>query len=297
MAEPRKSLGRGLAALIQSEVASEPPSPVAPTPPPAPQDQLLRLPIDRVIVNPEQPRAAFAPGALEELARSITEHGILNPLLVRRDGAQYILIAGERRLRAARLAGLAEVPVIVRAKDAPGVVQLELALIENLQREDLDPIEAALGYQRLVRVYGLSQEEVAQKVGKDRTTVANALRLLKLPEPGRIALTEGRISAGHARALLPLEDPDVFHTALQTVLVRDLSVRATERLVRELRSAPKERSRGADKAIERVSRELTRSLGSKVAVKPRAAGGGRIVIDYHDTAELDRLIGLMRGHE
>lgn len=290
MAEPRRALGRGLAALIQSEVAAES------APMQAPQDQLVRVPIDKVEVNPEQPRAAFEPGALDDLSRSIREHGILNPLLVRREAGRYVLIAGERRLRAARLAGLTEVPVIVRAKDATAVVQLELALIENLQREDLDPIEAALGYQRLVRVFGLSQEEVAQKVGKDRTTVANALRLLKLPEEGRKALADGRISAGHARTLLPLEDPDVFRVALQTVLTRDLSVRATERLVRELRMKPKERARGADKAMDRVARELTRALGSRVAVKARAAGGGRIVIDYHDSAELDRLLGLMRGH-
>lgn len=288
MAE-RRALGRGLAALISTEVAAES-APASPA-----QDQLLRVAIDRVEPNPEQPRAAFAPGALEDLAASIREHGILNPLLVRRESGRLILIAGERRLRAARLAGLAEVPVIVRAKEAEPTVQLELALIENLQREDLDPIEAALGYQRLVRVYGLSQEEVAQKVGKDRTTVANALRLLKLPDEGRAALADGKISAGHARALLPLEDPELFHTALQTVLVRDLSVRGTERLVRELRAAPKPKPK-ADRGSERISRDLTRQLGSKVVLKPRAGGGGRILIDYHDNAELDRLIGLMRGH-
>lgn len=289
MAERRLGLGRGLAALIEQDTVSES------APGAAPQDQLLRVAIDRVQANPEQPRAAFAPSALEDLANSIKEHGILNPLLVRREGPIFILIAGERRLRAARLAGLAEVPVIVRGKDSEPIVQLELALIENLQREDLDPIEAALGYQRLIRNYGLSQEEVAQKVGKDRTTVANALRLLKLPEAGRTALAEGRISAGHARALLPLEDPELFQSALTTVLGRDLSVRATERLVRELKSQPKEKPR-ADKLFERVGRDLTRALGSKVAIKPKATGGGRILIDYHDQGELDRLVGLMRSH-
>lgn len=288
MSERRLGLGRGLAALIpQDEVAESAPGS-------SPSDQLLRVAIDRVQPNPEQPRAAFAPGALEDLASSIREHGILNPLLVRREGGGFILIAGERRLRAARLAGLTEVPVIVRGRLSEPVVQLELALIENLQREDLDPIEAALGYQRLIRTYGLSQEEVAQKVGKDRTTVANALRLLKLPQAGRDALANGRISAGHARALLPLEDAEQFATALATVVARDLSVRATERLVRELRTTPKGKAK-PDKTVERLGRELTRSLGARVSLKPRQDGGGRIHIDYHDAAELDRLLGLLRG--
>lgn len=281
-------LGRGLASLISSDVSEA--APGAP-----PRDQLLRIPVDRVLPNPHQPRDAFAPGALEELAASIRIHGVLLPLVARRDETGgYVLIAGERRLRAARMAGLAEVPVLVRGAASSDAEQLELALIENLQREDLDPIEAAAGYQRLMQRHGFSQEEVARRVGKDRATVANALRLLKLPDEGLKALRERRISAGHARALLPLEDIAVFTAALATVTTRDLSVRATEELVRSLRAAKRPAKRTPDRALVRLGDQLTRSLGSRVALQARSSGGGRILIDYHDAEDLDRLVGMLR---
>mgnify|MGYP003334805321 FL=1 len=244
--------------------------------------------------SPEQPRETFAPAALETLAASIRAHGILTPLVARKDGDRYVLIAGERRWRAARLAGLDRVPVYVRGAPPSASEQLELALIENLQREDLDPVEAALGYQRLVQHYGHTQEQVATRVGKDRATVANALRLLKLPPKGLAALKEGRISAGHARALLAVEDPTQFEVALATVIARELSVRATELLVRGIKK-PAAEPKKPDRALSRLGDTLTRSLGSKVQLQPRGKSGGRILIDYASAEELDRLVGRLRG--
>jgi ParB family chromosome partitioning protein len=288
-ADRPSGLGRGLAALISTDVEEAAPGAAA-------RDQLMRLPVDKLKPNPEQPREVFAPGALEDLAASLKVHGVLMPLVARRDEAgAFVLIAGERRWRAAKLAGLAEVPVLVRGAPLTEAEQLELALIENLQREDLDPLEAAAGYQRLMQRHGQSQEDVAKRVGKDRATVANALRLLKLPEEGLRALRERRISAGHARALLPLEEPAAFSGALATVVARDLSVRATEELVRSLRTAKKPVKKAApDRGLVRLSEQLARSLGSRVELKPRAGGGGKIVIDYSDGEELDRLAGLLR---
>lgn len=286
----RPALGRGLGALIS--VDSREAAPGAP-----PQDQLVRVQVDRVRPNPEQPREVFNEAALAELAESIRVHGILSPIVVRRDDAgNYILIAGERRWRAARLAGLTDVPVLVRGSIPGPREQLELALIENLQREDLDPIEAAAGYQRLIQLYGYTQEEVARGVGKDRATVANGLRLLKLPEEGLRALRERRITAGHARALVVVEDPEQFKLALATVIAKELSVRATEQLVRGLKRAPKPVRPKADKALVRLSDNLARGLGTRVAIQGRRKGGGRILIDYHDAADLDRLAALLGNH-
>jgi ParB family transcriptional regulator, chromosome partitioning protein len=277
-------LGRGLAALIGDGAAEAAPD----------RDQLVRLAPSRLVPNPEQPREVFATGALEELAASMRVHGVLVPLVARRDErGGYVLIAGERRWRAAQIAGLDEVPVVVRAKPPTAAEQLELALIENLQREDLDPIEAALGYQRLVQKYGHSQEVVARQVGKDRATVANALRLLKLPEAGLKALREGRISAGHARALLGVEDAAQFAEVLATVIARELSVRATERLVRALKKPEPKKKAGPDRAVSRLGDQLTRALGTRVQLKPRKDGGGSILIDWHDGEDLDRLVAVL----
>ncbi len=280
-------LGRGLAALLGEE--SRDAAIGAPL-----QDAFLRVPVRLIAPNPEQPRTVFAQRALDELTESVREHGVLAPLLVRREGAGYVLLAGERRLRAAQNVGLTEVPVLVRAAPSTSLEQLELALIENLQREDLDPVEAALGYQRLVQQHGRTQDQVAQRVGKDRATVANALRLLKLPQEGLRALRAGAISAGHARALLPLEDPAQFAVALATVVAKGLSVRATEDLVRALRRPPPAKPpAGQVRAFERVGESLTRALGTRVAVASKKDGSGRIVIDFHDSGELERLIGLI----
>lgn len=285
----RSSLGRGLAALIPSDIldVSE-----------GPKGALRMVPLDQIRANPEQPRTLFNGPALEDLAESIRNHGVLTPLLVRRDErGGYVLIAGERRLRASGLAGLSEVPVWVR-EDVNSREQLELALVENIQREDLDPVETAESYRRLVDEFGMTQEAVARRVGKDRATVANAIRLLKLPEFVLSEVRHGRISAGHAKAMLSLPDETRLRQALRAIIEGELSVRAAERLVAQLLK-PKRREAepgGSRAALARVSDELTRAMGARVRVQPGArTGAGRIVIDYHSGEELERLIASLRA--
>lgn len=290
----RGGLGRGLAALIPDTVLEA----TASLPRDEPGGSVRKVPLTEIRPNPEQPRRIFDRQALEELANSIRTHGILSPLVVRpgRDG--YVLIAGERRLRASGLAGLEEVPVLVRTDADDAEVQLELALVENLQREDLDPVETARGYARLQQDFGYTQEEIASKVGKDRTTVANALRLLKLPEKVLDLVQQGRLTAGHARALVPVQDPAVMREILSQILARDLSVRATERLVRS-RSKVRRAVRKTvelDRAIRTVSNMLSRRLSTAVEVKPKARGkGGRIVIDYYTNEDLERIMQVIKG--
>ena len=299
-ARPRTGgLGRGLGALLGSAEDVAEAAPGA-----APRDQLLRLKVDQLRPNPEQPREVFDERALEGLSQSLRQHGVLLPLVARKDEeGGYVLVAGERRWRAARQAGLAEVPVVVKAQVPTDVEQLELALIENLQREDLDALECAAGYQRLLQRHGYTQEQVAERVGKDRATVANALRLLKLPENGREALRSGRISAGHARALVAVEDPARFTEALATVIARDLSVRATEVLVRGLVESARPKGRKKEKeapasearAWTRASEQIVRAIGSPVQLKPRADGSGQIVIRWQDRDDFERLVAILRG--
>lgn len=275
----RRGLGRGLSALIPDDFLD--------TAPGASREALCRVPLDQVRPNPEQPRTRFSAESLEALAESMRTHGIITPLLVQRgERGGYVLVAGERRLRAAGLAGLEEVPVIVR-EDLTTREHLELALVENLQREDLDPIETARAYQRLVDEFGLTQDEVARRVGKDRATVANAIRLLKLPDFALAALREGRITAGHGRALLACRDEATMRQALARVETEGLSVRATERLVASMQ-APRPKRR-ASPVHERLSTALSRRLGTRVQVRDRG-GRGRIVIEYHSQEDLDRLV-------
>lgn len=279
----RSSLGRGLAALIPSDLLA-----VSDTP----RGALRMVPLDQIRANPEQPRLTFHGPALEELAESIREHGVITPLLVRRDErGGYVLIAGERRLRAAGLAGLDEVPVWVR-EDVGTREQLELALVENLQREDLDPIETAESYRRLVDEFSMTQEAVARRVGKDRATVANAIRLLKLPEFVLQEVRTGRISAGHAKALLALPDEARLKMALEEVMTRDLSVRNTERLVATLLKGRRRATASEQPALAtRLTDTLTRALGARVKLQAASRGGkGRIVIEYHSNEELERLV-------
>jgi len=288
----RGGLGRGLASLIPDSAFGD--------------DELTNtsradvrmVPLDEIQPNPEQPRTVFDSAEITSLSQSIERHGILSPLVVRREDGRYVLIAGERRLRAATMAGLDEVPVLLKdvtdAKD-----QLELALVENLQRQDLDPIESAKGYERLMSAYGYTQEEVAERVGKGRPTVANALRLLRLPDYVHTAIRDGRISAGHGRALLPLVNPDEMRRVVAKVIAQDLSVRATEKLVRQIsRFDPVRRSnaqRRQEKTLDYANKVLSDALHTAVAIKPRKKGGGRIVIDYSTTEELERLITELRS--
>lgn len=278
------ALGRGLSALIPSDILGVPSDGTA-------RGALRMIPLDRIAANPEQPRIVFKGAALEELAESIREHGILTPLLVRRiENGSYVLIAGERRLRASGLAGMLEVPCWVR-EDVGSREQLELALVENIQREDLDPIETAESYRRLCEEFGLTQEAVARRVGKDRATVANAIRLLRLPDFALAELRVGRISAGHAKALLGLPDDDLLRTVLREVVKDDLSVRATEQRVKAV-LAPRRRVPAPQAPrFPHLEERIGRTLGSRVKIESKPRGGkGRIVIEYFDEDELDRLV-------
>lgn len=275
------SLGRGLAALIPQRA-----HPAGST----------EIPIARIRPNPRQPRQRVDQAELDTLAASIAEHGVLQPILVTEVLDGYQLVAGERRLRASRQAGLERIPAIVR--QLADRDQLELALVENLQREDLGPIEEALAFRVLVDEFGLSQEEIATRVGRARSTVTNTLRLLDLDQGVRDALANGAISEGHARALggLPTEHQGRL---VATVVEQQLSVRQTEELVRRLRepraTAPADGpTRPSDPDRDRVEEELRRSLGTKVTLA-RSRRGGRIIIEFYSDEELgqlyERLIG------
>ena len=287
MSRPR--LGRGLAALIPQDILETPGRPeklsISNN-----RGALRMVPLDQIRPNPEQPRLRFNAAELENLASSIAEHGVITPLLVRSaNNGGYILIAGERRLRASGLAGLDEVPVWVHDQ-VTSRQQLLLALVENIQREDLDPLETAMAYQRLIEEFGLTQAQVAKRVGKDRTTVANALRLLKLPDHVVEELRAGVISAGHAKALLSLNDEVRMRKALAEVVNKDLSVRATEKLVQKM--LQHRRSKASQPAAYRhAAALLTSTLSTKVRIEPKARGEkGRIVIDYYSKEDLTRLV-------
>lgn len=272
--EPRRrALGRGLGALI----------PVLEETPDRQRDATLtEIPLGAIIPNPYQPREDFAEEAIEDLANSIRQKGLLQPLLVRPAGDRYQLIAGERRFRASQRAGLARVPVTIRQADDREM--LEIALIENVQRENLNPIEEARAYQRLGDEFGLTHDEIARRVGKSRPAIANSLRLLQLPHDIREQLANGSLSAGHARSLLGIESAVAQTAAAKDVIKNKLSVRDTERLVRT-HAQPK-----ADLDRQAVETELSQLLGTRVRLRERKGGAGQIEIDYFSLAELNGLI-------
>lgn len=280
-----RGLGRGLSALIPDDILD------SADPPQAAEGALRQVRLDQIRPNPEQPRLSFEGAALDELSSSIREHGVITPLLVRRvSPTDYVLIAGERRLRAAGLAGLETVPVWIR-DDVSTREQLELALVENLHREDLDPIETAEAYQRMLEEFKMTQLEVARRVGKDRATVANAVRMLRLPEFVLVAVRNCKISAGHAKALLSLPDTGQIHRCMREITTRELSVRATEDLVKRTLN-PEEKKKKKDDAVAfpEVSSRLEQALGTRVRIEPRGRGKrGRIVIEYFSHEELERL--------
>jgi ParB family chromosome partitioning protein len=264
---------------------------------PTSQGGAIEIPIAGIRPNPNQPRRHFDAAELATLAASIREHGVLQPILVTETIDGYQLVAGERRVRAAAEAGLDRIPAIVRHLDERS--QLEFALIENLQREDLDPIEAAHGFRQLVNVFGFTHEEIAARVGRARSTVANTLRLLDLAEVVQTAIAEGRVSEGHGRALGGLSVDHQEHV-LGAVIDQDLSVRQTEELVRRLRE-PKPTTQAdtspttpQDADLERVEEELRRALGTKVSLA-RSRRGGRIVIEFYSDEELSRLYERLVG--
>jgi ParB family chromosome partitioning protein len=258
------------------------------------------LDIDLIAPNPDQPRTNFEPDQLRELADSIREHGIIQPLIVSRDPAGgYRLIAGERRLQAARLAGLHNVPIVLR--EASDSELLELALIENIQRADLNAIEEAMAYRRLVDEYGLTQEEVAKRVGKNRATVANALRLLQLESEIRRSLVAGEISEGHARALLGLPEGRGRVNAWRDVVKRKLSVRDTEGYVRRALaetpasvSSPGAQTARRDSAYSDIETRLRRALSTRVKVEPQKKGA-KIIIECYSTEEFENVVSSLLG--
>jgi len=279
----RKALGKGLEALF--------PGPA----PPAAAPAELTVPVGDILPNPTQPRHHFDDEPMGALADSIRRHGLLQPLVVRRVAGRYELIAGERRLRAAVRAGLDAVPVIVR--EARPEERLELALIENVQRENLTPLEEAGAYRRLIDEYGLTQEEIAQRVGKSRPTVTNALRLLALPEEVKAQLEGGELSAGHARAVLLLRGASEQVKFAREIATRGLSKNEAERLAAARRTRGGERTPAAgptDIHLRGLAEELTRGLRTRVRISRRARGGA-IEIEFYSDAELDRLVDRLRA--
>ncbi|MCX8071769.1 MAG: ParB/RepB/Spo0J family partition protein [Candidatus Binatia bacterium] len=272
----RRALGRGLDALIPAAAGSARGTELGAA------GSLLRIPIDQIRPNPFQPRQNFSAEELEALAESIREQGLLQPVVVRPAGSGYELVAGERRLRAAQRAGLTEIPATVREVDDR--TALELALIENLQRADLDPIEEAQAYERLRTQFGLTQDEIASRVGKHRSTVANALRLLRLPEDIQREISAGRLTAGHARALLAVRSPEEQRRLAREFLQQGVSVRDAER-----RSQPTART-GLDADWQAVEDQLRRLLGTKVRLLPRRTGGGKLEIEYYSLEQLHALL-------
>ena len=285
-----RGLGRGLDALfLDTEAAYEN----------AHSEQgVTEVDITNVFPNPDQPRKNFEENALAELSRSIKEHGVIMPLVVvRSDGGKYMIVAGERRYRAAIRAGLSAVPVIVKELDEKEVQ--EISLIENLQREDLNPIEAAYGMKRLMEEFSMTQEGLSEKLGKSRPAITNTLRLLALPEDLLELVAQDQLSAGHARALLAAPTPALQRAAAKRVIAERLSVRQTEALIKTLQKEPKKTQRAADDPIAlylgEVEKTLSGQLGRKVTITAKG-DKGRIQLEYYNSQDLDSLLTWLQAH-
>ena len=285
----KKGLGRGLSELLSGEALAR-------------SRAVLEVSVDKLEPNPQQPRHFVDSPGLEELTLSIEAHGIVQPIIVRRTSEEdvYQIIAGERRWRAAQRAGLQTVPCIVH--EADDLKSLELALVENLQRDDLTPIETAEAMAHLMSEFGLTQDQLAEQLGRSRSTIANILRLLELPDAVKDALAEGRISFGHARALLGLADqPSRMFELFEMIEKHGLSVREIEQLARDHAEGdqeqppdmPEPRKPETDPYIEDAKKRLRDALGTKVTLLPKSRGGGTIHISYHDDEELDRLLNMI----
>jgi ParB family chromosome partitioning protein len=276
----RKALGKGLDALIPDLR----PATVSG------QAAIMEVEIGEIAENPFQPRTRMSEESLDDLRQSISEKGVLQPVILRRKAGRYELVAGERRLRAARLANLKTVPAVVRqVSDSEA---LEIALVENIQREDLNPLDEARGYRELIKRFKLTQEQLAKKLGRDRSTIANSLRLLALPDEVKRGLEDGKLSEGHARALLALDDARQITSIFRTVLHRGLSVRQVEGIVRQRlrpKGARKTTGAGNDPEIGKVEQRLMRRLGTRVRVIGRG-GQGRIEIEFYSVDDLNRIL-------
>lgn len=297
----RRGLGRGLEALIpidnndaEEQLFSDTKLNLRPRADEY-KEGVVELDINRVISNKSQPRKYFDSDRIAELAESIREHGVIQPIIVKKFGDNWMIIAGERRWRASREAGLKKIPAIV--KDFSERELVEVSLIENIQREDLNPIEEAEAYDKLINEYNFTQETLGKSVGKDRSTITNSLRLLKVSARTKEELISGGITAGHARALLALNDSAMEENVLELILKNRLSVRETEKLVKKLNTAPKEKpAEQVDEqekaAIEAVQERLIKTLGTKVSLTSNK-GKGRIVIDFYSNEDLERILEII----
>lgn len=290
---PRRALGKGLSALIPTRTAVPNPPPPRPT---DGEEVVAHLAIDSLDPNPLQPRRVFQSERLQELAQSIRSNGIIQPLVVRRTGERYQLIAGERRWRAAKMAGLKEVPVILQ--NFPDDRLLEITLIENIQREDLNPIETALAFERLAQELRLSHEEIGTRTGKDRTTITNLLRLLNLPPDLQQLVGERRLSPGHARCLLGLPTATLQREVAEKAIAQGWSVRQMERTTQrmlETREPKHVEEVQQDPNVKAAIQEMERALGTKVRIVEKARQRGRIEIEYYSPEDLDRIYSAIVG--
>ncbi len=302
----KQVLGRGLASLIPKPVVSTSVAqPVGRQDDGVTNEIIANIELDKIQTNPFQPRADFDAVALDELRQSIVEKGIIQPITVRRVENGYQLISGERRVRAAREAGMGRIPAYV-IDVKTNEEMLELALIENLQREHLNPIEIAISYRRLIEEVQLTHDQLSQRIGKDRTTITNFLRLLKLPDVIQNAVRKGDVSPGHARALINVEDSAVQLTIFHRIADKQISVREVERLARDYQRVKTKRTHGissagesgttaANSSLSSVEDKLRQRLGTKVSVKALPDGKGEIVVEYYSPDDLERLIDLMAG--
>lgn len=291
---PRRALGKGLGALLPTRL----PSAAAPAPAttPAGPEHANSIAIDQIDPNPVQPRRVFQPEPLNQLADSIRTHGIIQPLVVRVSGERFQLVAGERRWRAARIAGLNEVPAVVQ--DISDERLLEITLIENVQREDLNPIELAMAFDRMARELNLSHDEIGERTGKDRSTIANSIRLLHLPPDLQQLVAERRLSAGHARCLLSLIDEEMQRKLAEKIVAQGLSVRQVERITKKM-TEPREPNADVEDALDpnvkAAIAEMEKILGTKVKIIEKNAGRGKIEIEYYSAEDLDRVYSVIVG--
>lgn len=275
----KRGLGKGLGALIESESMNN--------------EEIAEIKINEIEPNTRQPRKNFDDEKLAQLAESIKQHGVVQPLIVSRDGGRYKIVAGERRWRASRLAGLKTVPVII--KDLSSKQVMEVALIENIQREDLNPIEEAEAYERLIEEFGMTQEEISVTVGKSRPSIANSVRLLSLQEEIRKLIIEGEISSGHGRAILSIDSKPLQMKAVEEIIKKGLNVRDTEALVKRLTKKKEEKKQKAiDIEYRAIEERLREIFGTKVQIMNNKKKG-KILIEYYSEDELDRIITMVEG--
>ena len=282
MAAAKKGLGKGLGALLSSEGIPE-----------DQKDSVVELKINDVSPNTDQPRKTFDEERLNELADSIKENGVIQPIIVQRKAKGYTIVAGERRWRAAKIAGLREVPVIVREFNEQEKVEIQL--LENLQRQKLNPIEEGQAYKRLLSDYGLKQDELGERIGKNRVTITNAMRLLKLDMRVQQMVIEGKLRQGHARSLLPISDGDKQYEMACRIFDEQMTVREIEKMVREFgkppkKAAPKKDTEALDLILRKYEDEIRESIGAKVNIKAKDQKKGRIEIEYYSSEELEELV-------